>query len=118
MIAGVSVASTTGARRLLVRAAGPALVPLGVSGALADPALAIIDVNRKQIQGCVNNDWSTGDVAAVSAAFGQAGGFALRSGSKGAALVVDLLSGNCTMKVSGVGTFTRTGSTTRPRRRR
>ena len=40
---GLSVAAGGGARRVLIRAAGPALGALGVGGTLNDPAIAVLD---------------------------------------------------------------------------
>lgn len=100
LFSGLSVASGGGARRVLVRAAGPSLGALGVTGALADPVLNILQ--GATVRGG-NDDWAsaTGGAAALSAAFVQAGAFPFAAGSKDAALVVDLAPGNYTIQVSG-----------------
>src|SRR3954465_16066990 len=46
---GLVVAPGGGARRVLVRAAGPSLGALGVGGTLADPSLAVLDTAGRQI---------------------------------------------------------------------
>lgn len=100
---GLSVASGGGARRVLIRAAGPALIPLGVTGALADPALAVLDNTGRQIANGSNDNWGTAGAAALSAAFAQSGAFPFPAGSSDAALLVDLRPGNYTIQVNGVG---------------
>ncbi len=105
---GLSVAAGGGARRVLIRAAGPALRDLGVSGTLADPSLAILDSAGRQIANGANNDWETGGAANLRAAFSQAGAFPFAAGSRDAALVIDLMPGNYTIQVSGVGGATGT----------
>jgi uncharacterized protein (DUF1800 family) len=99
---GLVVAPGGGARRVLVRAAGPALGALGVAGALTDPSLAILDSAGRQIANGSNNDWETAGAAALTAAFGQAGAFPFAAGSRDSALVIDLMPGNYTIQVNGV----------------
>lgn len=100
---GLSVSPGGGARRVLVRAAGPALTPLGVEGALNDPALAILDSAGRQIANGANDNWETAGAAVLTAGFVQAGAFPFRAGSRDAALVIDLMPGNYTIQVNGVG---------------
>jgi len=100
---GLSVAPGGGARRVLVRAAGPALAAVGVSGSLADPALAVLDSAGRQIAGGANNDWEAAGAAALRAAFLEAGAFPFAAGSRDAALLLDLAPGNYSIQVSGVG---------------
>ncbi|MFM1749303.1 MAG: hypothetical protein RLZZ188_2969, partial [Verrucomicrobiota bacterium] len=100
---GLSVASGGGARRVLVRAAGPSLGALGVDGALADPAIAILDTAGRQIASGANDNWESAGAVALRAAFAQAGAFPFAAGSRDAALVVDLPPGNYTIQASGVG---------------
>lgn len=96
----------TGALRLLVRAVGPALTALGVSGALADPTLTLY---RDTTALATNDNWSGAtnavEVAATAAAVGA---FALPAGSRDAALVITLPAGSYTAIVSGVGGSTGT----------
>ncbi|MDO8540836.1 MAG: DUF1800 family protein [Opitutaceae bacterium] len=100
---GLSVAAGGGARQVLIRAAGPGLTALGVNGAVSDPALAVLDSAGRQIASGANDNWESAGAAALSAAFAQAGAFPFRSGSRDAALVIDLLPGNYTIQVNGVG---------------
>src|SRR5207247_1072134 len=94
-----------GARKILVRAAGPTLGTFGVTSTLADPAIAVIDSGNNQIAS--NDNWGTGNAAALSSAFAQAGAFAFSAGSRDAALIVDLQPGSSyTIQVSGVGNTT------------
>jgi uncharacterized protein (DUF1800 family) len=102
LISGLVIAPGGGARKILVRAAGPALAPFGVSGVISDPAIAVLDANATQITS--NDNWDAVNGAAISAAFAQAGAFPFPAGSKDAALVVDLQPGaNYTIQVTGVG---------------
>lgn len=100
---GLSVAAGGGARRVLIRAAGPALTPLGVGGALSDPALAVMDNAGRQVAGGANDNWESTGAAALRSAFAQAGAFPFAAGSRDAALVIDLVPGNYTILVTGVG---------------
>ena len=100
LIAGWVVVGGT-AKRLLVRAAGPALAQFGVTGALARPQLTVFSGATPIAQ---NTGWSgSADAAAIANAAGRAGAFAFATGSADAALLVDLAPGNYTAQVSGVG---------------
>jgi hypothetical protein len=91
---------TGGNKPLLVRAAGPALAQLGVTGALPDPKL---DRFSGATIVATNDDW--GGTAALTAAFNQVGAFAYASpNSKDAALFNPATAaGPYTIQVSGVG---------------
>ncbi len=108
LFSGLVVAPGGGARRLLIRAAGPGLAALGVTGALTDPALAVLDSAGRQLANGSNDNWETAGAAALAAAFTEAGAFPFRAGSRDAALVIDLLPGNYTIQVNAVGTATGT----------
>jgi hypothetical protein len=90
---------TTGNKPLLIRAAGPALGQLGVSGALADPKLELF---TGQTVTAENDNW--GGASALVTAFNQVGAFAYAAlDSKDAALFDPRLAGGpYTVKVSGV----------------
>jgi uncharacterized protein (DUF1800 family) len=106
---GLVVAPGGGARRVLVRAAGPSLGSLGVSGALSDPAIAIMDPAGRQVAGGTNDNWGDApNSASVSAAFAQAGAFPFPVGSKDAAVLIDLVPGNFVIQVNGVAGATGT----------
>ena len=84
----------TGAKTVLVRAAGPALLNFGVFDALADPRLAIYDAEGTLVAS--NDDWS-----GVESMVSQVGAFPFTSGSKDAALAVALEAGTYTARVTG-----------------
>ncbi len=107
MIGGLVLSPGSGTRRLLIRAVGPTLTSLGVSGVLADPTLTVLNASDAVV--ATNDNWGTPvgtnalDATTLSAMFAQAGAFALPSGSKDAAFVADFIPGNYTIQVSGVG---------------
>ncbi len=90
---------TSGAKAVLVRAAGPSLAQFGVGNPLADPQLTLV----KGGTATTNDDW--GGTAALMAAFARVGAFGFVSGaSKDAALLESALPlGDCTVQVGGVG---------------
>lgn len=104
LIAGFVIAGTA-PKTLLIRGIGPGLTQHGVSGALADPQLVVVDSSGAIV--AQNNDWA-GD-ATLSSAFTQTGAFALDPTSKDAAVVVTLPPGAYTVQVSGVSGTTGVG---------
>lgn len=97
LIAGFYVAGT-GAKRLLIRAVGPGLAAFGVTGVLADPQLEVFDAGGVRRAG--NDNWE----ATLAATFAQVAAFPLPSGSRDAAVVVELSAGSgYTAHVAGVG---------------
>ncbi|MSU48111.1 MAG: DUF1800 family protein [Opitutus sp.] len=106
---GFVITAGGGTRKLLIRAAGPALTPLGVTGVLADPTLTLLRNGSPATTVATNDNWSTpvgtgaASVSLLTAAFTQAGAFAFAAGSRDAALLVDLPAGNYTVQVTGVG---------------
>ena len=96
----------TGPKQVLIRAVGPGLSQFGVGGVLADPQLSVQPLG-KDFAVAANNDWGN-DAAALSAAFTQAGAFALPAGSKDAAVLLRVPPGGYTVVVSGVGDTTGT----------
>lgn len=93
-------AGTSGAKPLLVRAAGPSLSQLGVGGPLADPKLEMFS---GQTVVSANDNW--GGTAALSTAFAQVGAFPYTGGTSRDAAVYNAgqAAGNYTVQVSGVG---------------
>ena len=83
-----------GEKRVLVRAVGPALSGLGVTGAASDPRLRLY-AGEKEIG--ANDNWA-GRPDLVTA-FTQAGAFNLNPNSRDAALLASLSAGNYTVKV-------------------
>jgi uncharacterized protein (DUF1800 family) len=108
LIPGLVISPGAGTRRLLIRAAGPALAsaPFNVPGTLADPAMTVLSGTTVVAS---NNDWGTpagagaASAAALDAAFAQAGAFRFATGSRDAALLADVAPGSYTIQVSGAG---------------
>jgi len=87
LIAGL-VLSGTQARRVLIRAIGPALSAFGVTGALADPVLTVYRGNTAI---ATNDDWEVSRASAtVSVTAQRVGAFALPAASRDAALLITL----------------------------
>ena len=104
LIAGLVVGGTT-PKNVLIRAAGPALGDFGVSGALLDPVLTI--VNRDAEVMAQNDNWDSGGNAnSITAASARLGAFQFKPGSRDAAALVMLAPGNYTAVVSGEGDTT------------
>jgi hypothetical protein len=87
----------TGTKNVLIRAIGPRLVDLGVTGVLADPRFDVFRAGSTvAIAG--NDNWD----ASLAATFNAVGAFGLTAGSRDAALVTTLTPGSYTVQVSGV----------------
>ncbi len=100
LIAGLVIGGST-AKNVLVRAVGPALGDFGVTGALADPELKVLDAAGRVV--AQNDNWQTAANAAdASAAFARLGAFQFKSGSRDAAVLATLPPGSYTAQVSGV----------------
>jgi hypothetical protein len=87
-------------KTILIRAAGPGLGELGVSGFLADPFLELVGDS-----GTIgtNDNWEEfSDQSALAAASSKVGAFPFETGSKDSAYLVDLPSGRYTTQVTGV----------------
>jgi hypothetical protein len=99
----VGGAGTLGAKPLLVRAAGPSLIPLGVGDVLQDPKLEFFSGSAKIGE---NDNW--GGSAALSAAMAQVGAFPFSSAtSRDAAISLpSLASGGNSARISGSGAGT------------
>jgi len=104
LIAGF-VISGNAPKNVLIRAVGPTLSTLGVSGVLADPILTL-QRTANNISTVVreNDNWSVGnDPALITAASSLSGAFALPANSKDSAMLVTLPPGTYTAIVSGSG---------------
>jgi len=100
LIAGL-VVDGDGPVKLLIRAAGPALVPLGVTGAIQNPRLVLY--NRSQTEIGNNDTWHLADnLAEAEAARNLVGAFPFAADSNDAALYVTLDPGVYTVIVEGV----------------
>ncbi len=110
-IPGINISAGAGTRRLLIRAAGPALTALGVPGVLADPTLAVTNPGNT-ITYAANNDWGTptgptpASAAALAEAIANYTGYPFAPGSRDSAVLVELAPGAYTVQVSGVGDTT------------
>ncbi|MEY2878696.1 MAG: hypothetical protein RLZZ15_1076, partial [Verrucomicrobiota bacterium] len=108
MLPGIVVAPGSGTRRMLLRAAGPALGAFGVTGTLSDPVITLTNSANGAVVG-TNDNWSTQTLGAaftadaVANVMKQAGAFDFAPGSRDAALVAELPPGNYSLQVSGVG---------------
>jgi sugar lactone lactonase YvrE len=96
----VGGASTTGPKPLLIRGAGPALGPFGVSGFVADPALTVYSGSSEI---AANDNW--GGDAQVTTVSTQVGAFSFGSAtSLDAALFSPAINaGPYTAQITGVG---------------
>jgi hypothetical protein len=107
LIAGFVVTGTT-TKKVLIRGVGPTLTSLGVTGALVDPVLQLIQTKGSTLTVVRENDnWETGnDAALITAATTKAGAFPLTSGSKDAVLLLNLPPGTYNATVTGVDATT------------
>jgi hypothetical protein len=85
---------------VLVRAVGPTLGQFGVTGALAETSLSVIDSSGNSV--ATNTGWSSNPNAAeIAAETAATGAFALPAGSADSALLLTLPPGAYTAVVSG-----------------
>jgi len=105
------VVGGTGTEKVLIRADGPALIPYGVAGTLAQPVLTIYDASGNIIAS--STGWSNTPVIgnspvlssvtqATSSIMASVGAFSLGANSGDSALVVSVPPGNYTAQVTGV----------------
>lgn len=90
-------------KTLLIRAAGPALLSLGLNGALTNPRITVVDSTGATV--AQNDDWSL----ALSATFSAVGAFSFAAGSEDSALVATLQPGAYTVVVTGATSATGLG---------
>jgi len=95
MIGGFITAGGNGNTEVVVRGLGPTLTQFGVAGALADPALTLVDSNGNIVQS--NNNWKDTQQAAI-----QATGLAPPNDLE-AAILATLAAGHYTVILSGNG---------------
>lgn len=97
---GGFVVQGAAAKRVLVRAAGPALAAFGISGFLRDPILTVY--NSKQVAVATNEGWdAAGGGPVITAAGGLVGAFPLAVGSRDAALLLSVPPGAYTVEIKG-----------------
>ncbi len=98
LISGVVIGGNE-PKQVLIRAVGPSLAALGISGALADPTLRVFKGSTIVAE---NDDWGSSPNASAAAAVAQrVGAFALGNGSKDAMIVATLEPGAYTVHVGG-----------------
>jgi hypothetical protein len=105
LIPGIIVTGS-GPKRVIVRASGPALIPQGVDGTLAQPQLRLYSGSTVIAE---NIGWSSGSAANTSAlqtAFTQVGLTPFPTGSADCALLATLTPGAYTAIVSGANNTT------------
>jgi hypothetical protein len=108
---GGFIISGSAPKKVLVRAAGPALAAYGISGPLARPLLGVYDSTGNLL--AQNTGWGTpvtvnqtqpaASASAIAAAASQAGAFAFPSGSADSAVIVTLPPGAYTGQITGAG---------------
>jgi len=105
-IAGLVVSGTV-PKRVLIRAAGPALAQFGVTNVLARPELTLRGASGTVV--AQNAGWSTSpDAVAIAEAAISTGAFAFGATSLDAALIVNLAPGSYTAQVTGANSTTGT----------
>jgi sugar lactone lactonase YvrE len=95
MIGGFITAGGNGSTQVVVRGLGPTLTQFGVPGALADPALSLVDSNGNIVRG--NNNWKDSQQVAI-----QATGLAPPNDLE-AAILATVAAGRYTAILSGNG---------------
>lgn len=86
--------------RVLLRVVGPKLADYGIQHPLADPVLTLYNAKGEVVRRVDN--WSDDtDATALAATMKQVGAFDLQSGSKDAAVVLDLPAGAYTLHATG-----------------
>ncbi len=98
-IAGFVIGGT-GARRVLLRAVGPGIAQFGVNGVLANPSISLW---RGGTQIGANDDFGSGPGldATLPAESARVGAFPLATGSRDAALIMELEPGPYTARIRG-----------------
>lgn len=96
LIAGFAV---TGSDEMpvLVRALGPTLSTLGVSGAMADPSLSVVSGSEVA---AANNNWASDDAVTVDETSDRVGAFELDPSSRDAVSIVNSRPGSYTAQVT------------------
>ncbi len=104
LIPGLVIGGTA-PRKVLIRAAGPALTPFGVSGVLANPTMRLFSSSQEL---ATNIGWGTApNLAELRTAMQQASpGFTFAEGSADCAMLVTLAPGLYSIQVSGVNATT------------
>ncbi|MBI5766349.1 MAG: PQQ-binding-like beta-propeller repeat protein [Verrucomicrobia bacterium] len=88
------------AKPLLIRGIGPALTAFGVTGALADPQITLLNADSNATVDS-NDNWS--GLPAIGVAAATVGAFPLDAASRDAALVRSLPAASYTVQIAGSG---------------
>jgi YVTN family beta-propeller protein len=94
-------AGTTGSEPLLIRASGPALIPLGVTGTLPDPQLQLYQSNGNGTSTLIGTNAGWNGSAAIASAAAAAGAFAWTNASSLDSALLVSLDGPYTAQISG-----------------
>ncbi len=101
MISGIVVTGSS-PKKMLLRAAGPALTAFGVAGTLSAPVISVVDSLGRPL--ATNTKWSTAsNAAAIAAITPRVGAFGFTEGSADSALLLNLDPGSYTVQVAGSG---------------
>ncbi|MCF3648285.1 hypothetical protein [Synoicihabitans lomoniglobus] len=92
----VGFAVSGGSKGMLIRGVGPTLDSFNITGAIADPQIALFSSAQLQLES--NDDWD----ASASTTFSTVGAFSLPDGSFDSALVTSLAPGAYTVQVTDV----------------
>jgi kumamolisin len=100
LFAGFAI-SGSAPKKVLLRAAGPALAGFSIDGFVADPRIEVHDAQNNILY--TNDDWAAAPAKAdaIEQAAAAAGAFGLTRGSKDAALLVTLVPGTYSAVVTG-----------------
>jgi hypothetical protein len=107
LIEGFIVQGPTGStKKILIRAIGPSLANFGITDALANPTLAIVDTGNNNTQIASNDNWKTTQVGGIitgdQVAEINASGFAPSNDAE-SVIIANLAPGSYTAVVRGVG---------------
>lgn len=94
LIAGFVISG--GTKRILIRAVGPGLTPLGITDVLPNPSLSVYTGSTLH---AINDDWGGGPV--LTDTFARTGAFALPAAGRDAALLLTLAPGAYSAHVGG-----------------
>jgi hypothetical protein len=102
------VVSGSRPHRFLIRGVGPALLSRGVTNALRDPVIQVVDAAGAVM--AINDNWeASDDILALAEATTSVAAFPLATGSRDAALLIELQPGAYTVHLNGVDGATGVG---------
>jgi YVTN family beta-propeller protein len=94
-------AGTTGSEPLLIRASGPALIPLGVTGTLPDPQLQLFQSNNNGTSTLIGTNAGWDGNAAIASSAAAVGAFAWNNAASHDSALLVSLDGPYTAQISG-----------------